>query len=424
MSKRIVSFLLAFYVVLTLLPIPALADEAAKVAWNVAQTEDAQERKESGELVAPAADEANGGSPEIRSDEEFAELLSTGGHTQAEAVSWAESQIGKPLDYDGAWGAQCVDLIMYYYSYLGQSIQYGNAEAYRYNLLPSGWSRYTYNSSVVLQPGDIAVWKPGADNLNMGHVGIITSAWSVVSSEPEFTCVDQNAYGLSYCYKHTYKVSVLDCIIRPDFSGGASSVSQITASWGIDASRHQIGETDATLAVILRVNGASISDVSRVGIYLYNSDGQEVASKGENISYNLSYLEMWYYVNGELGYTLTRNAGYCYRYFAVIRRETHYSDMFPIRTDAPSVSANGSSVTVSWKSIQGASHYDVYLVQAPWGWEDIKYSGSSSSPSYTFYNVAVGDYAAFVIARPNADNVQSSWNSVKVESQKYYSNPT
>ncbi len=34
--------------------------------------------------------------------------------TQSEAVSWANSKIGQSLDYDGVYGAQCVDLIKYY----------------------------------------------------------------------------------------------------------------------------------------------------------------------------------------------------------------------------------------------------------------------------------------------------------------------
>ena len=65
MSKRIVGFLLAFCVVLTLLPIPALADEAAEVAQvarDIMWTEDASEvrdaEKPENALIEPAADTA------------------------------------------------------------------------------------------------------------------------------------------------------------------------------------------------------------------------------------------------------------------------------------------------------------------------------------------------------------------------------
>ena len=39
--------------------------------------------------------------------------------TQSDAVNWANAQVGKSLDQDGVYGAQCVDLIRYYYQFLG-----------------------------------------------------------------------------------------------------------------------------------------------------------------------------------------------------------------------------------------------------------------------------------------------------------------
>lgn len=87
------------------------------------------------------------------------------------------------------------------------------------------------------------------------------------------------------------------------------------------------------------------------------------------------------------------------------------------RTSKPTVSVdnNNSSVTVTWNSVANADHYDVYLVQAPWGWEDIKYAASSWDTSYTFWNVRDGDYQTFVIARPNKDTIQSEWTSLSVK---------
>ena len=151
----------------------------------------------------------------LAESEEQAELTGTNGHSSSDAVDWARSKVGLYLDYDGAYGAQCVDLMMYYYAYLGQPISFGNAEAYRYNALPSGWSRYTYTTDFVLKPGDIAVWKPASDNGYYGHVGIVTSAWSRVSSNPsesvEFSCINQNAWPYYYCHEDTYNASVLAC---------------------------------------------------------------------------------------------------------------------------------------------------------------------------------------------------------------------
>ncbi|MEI3220294.1 MAG: hypothetical protein V8S08_12590 [Lachnoclostridium sp.] len=58
-----------------------------------------------------------------------------------EAISWVQSQVGKAIDYDGVYGAQCVDLIKAYYHYLGVSPVGGNGCDYATNALPAGWTR-------------------------------------------------------------------------------------------------------------------------------------------------------------------------------------------------------------------------------------------------------------------------------------------
>ena len=39
--------------------------------------------------------------------------------TSDEAINWVKSQVGNSIDADGAYGAQCVDLIRAYYNFLG-----------------------------------------------------------------------------------------------------------------------------------------------------------------------------------------------------------------------------------------------------------------------------------------------------------------
>ena len=82
----------------------------------------------------------------------------------------------------------------------------------------------------------------------------------------------------------------------------------------------------------------------------------------------------------------------------------------PATTDAI-VSVAGSTVTVSWADVANETSYDVYLLQEPWSWYDVKYSQnvSANTTSCTFYNVAQGYYCAFIIARPNGDQVQGQW---------------
>lgn len=104
--------------------------------------------------------------------------------------------------------------------------------------------------------------------------------------------------------------------------------------------------------------------------------------------------------------------------------------MLPLTEAVPSIaptvqaSADGSTVLVTWNQVANTTNYDVYLVQSPWSWESIKYKGTAntSAHSYYFYGVADGGYRAFVIARPNADTVQSNW--VAVECKKSSITPT
>ena len=42
--------------------------------------------------------------------------------TVSDAMNWCESQVGKALDYDGNYGAQCVDFVYYYYQYEDVSV--------------------------------------------------------------------------------------------------------------------------------------------------------------------------------------------------------------------------------------------------------------------------------------------------------------
>lgn len=135
--------------------------------------------------------------------------------TKEEGVSWAMSQIGKGLDYDGVYGNQCVDLIKYYYAHYGVAgYARGNAIQYTSNSLPPGWTRVYSN----YQPGDVAVFKAKngcsvCTTDENGHVGIITSIDSV-----GFNAVNQNYAGRSYCTQNWFHVRCLACAIRPNFT--------------------------------------------------------------------------------------------------------------------------------------------------------------------------------------------------------------
>ncbi|MGN1328721.1 MAG: CHAP domain-containing protein [Eubacterium sp.] len=91
--------------------------------------------------------------------------------TSDEAVKWAASKVGTSIDYDGYYGAQCVDFIMEYYDYLGGEISGGNAVDYATNDLPEGWTR---TKGGAPQKGDILIYAGGTDQY-YGHVAIYES---------------------------------------------------------------------------------------------------------------------------------------------------------------------------------------------------------------------------------------------------------
>lgn len=83
------------------------------------------------------------------------------------------------------------------------------------------------------------------------------------------------------------------------------------------------------------------------------------------------------------------------------------------------ISVSGQNVTVSWNTANNAAKYNVYLVQEPWAWKDIKYKTETTTTKHTFKDVKPGRYCAFVISRPNTDFVQSDWVEAIVEKPKH-----
>lgn len=146
--------------------------------------------------------------------------------TPQEGANWALAQVGRWIDTDGAYGAQCVDLIVEYCkANFGWNPQgSGNAEAYRrVNLPNSSWQRIQNTPEFIPQPGDIAIWNPAESNGYCGHVAIIISA-----DINSFVSVDQNLKGSangSAAEKTTHNYKNFWGVIRPPFSSQPHSHS-------------------------------------------------------------------------------------------------------------------------------------------------------------------------------------------------------
>lgn len=85
-------------------------------------------------------------------------------------LSKLESWVGQKKDFDGYYGSQCVDLIMFYVHDLTGFKTWGNAIDYKDNKLPEGWARFHTNLNPI--PGDIVVFHFGPYD-RYGHVGIV-----------------------------------------------------------------------------------------------------------------------------------------------------------------------------------------------------------------------------------------------------------
>ena len=244
-------------------------------------------------------------------------LAATNGHTANEAIGWVQSQVGKALDYDGVYGAQCVDLIKYYYDYLGcASYARGNGSDYATNALPSGWTRL---KGAQPRPGDILVYTGGYNNY--GHVAIY---------ESDYVSYHQNFNGKQYVVRATCKYNALNNpywgVIRPDF-GGSAPVS--AASWE-GPSATNITESNAYLSG--KVNFSQTMNTTQVGVRIYDSSNTRIALKDEYVNYNTTYVNIWYDVTGELGIYLKSGQSYKFQFYTISNGKEYWSPIISFAT--------------------------------------------------------------------------------------------
>ena len=323
--------------------------------------------------------------------------------TRNDAVSWANAQIDKGLDYDGVYGNQCVDLIKYYYAYFGYgNYAMGNANAYITNNLPPGWTR-VYSG---FQPGDIAVWKVnhscGTCNTGgYGHVGIITSA-----DNTGFNAVNQNFNSKSYCTQNWFYCSALACAIRPSYSNPPASTSVSFTDF------KQNGISDTNAEFYIKVNKSGDGKITNVGCYLYDENGNLLKSYRENCSY-ANWCNYVCNMNTDMGYTLKPGTTYKYVLCAVANgkefkdtmrsfKTTGYSDNEkPTISDVSIYDVSESGYKVKCKANDNTGVVRVQFptwtdangqddIQSEW-WSNPKASGTLTN-GYYVYEVKTSDH--------------------------------
>ena len=138
-------------------------------------------------------------------------------YTSDDAISWLKSKEGQAIDYDGAYGAQCVDLVMAYYKYLiGWNVN-GNGDDYATNTLPSGWVRTKGGQP---QKGDILVYAGGGTKA--GHVAIYESDYITWHQNWGGQYVRRITNKHYTAYKTSDGATYWGCI-HPDFSGNSTT---------------------------------------------------------------------------------------------------------------------------------------------------------------------------------------------------------
>ncbi len=231
--------------------------------------------------------------------------------SQADAISWVQSQVGKSIDTDGYPSGQpyqCVDLVKAYYSYLGVSPVSGNGSDYTWNTLPSGWQRL---QGAQPQKGDILVYTGGYNNY--GHVAIY---------ESDRVHYHQNFDNKYYVTKVTYKYNGLSNpywgVIRPNWSSTPTEPTYFSGLW------HE-GETETNATIIATIYNTYIQ---QAGCY-YGTSTSNMTRIVENVYANT--VRIWYNFN-ENGITLSPGTKYYYKIFIVVNGVEYQSTTLDFTT--------------------------------------------------------------------------------------------
>ena len=318
---------------------------------------------------------------------------STNGHTAQEALAWAKAQVGKSLDYDGVYGAQCVDLIKYYYDFLGcASYARGNGCDYATNALPSGWARY---QGAQPQPGDILVYSGNASN-PYGHVAIYEADRVTYHQN-----LDYNQWVVCSSYQYNRLGNPYWGVIRPDFVS-----APVSATWE-GPTLTSVTETNATVAG--KVTFSQNLTTTSAGMRLFDQSGNLLTYyKPDTTNYNSNYVTFDFNINTELYYTLSPGKTYKVQFYTVSGGKEYTSPTTSFTTPhthnyqnglcticgakdpnykltAPTVKpsyvgASGKPY-IYWSAVDGANRYYVYRSTTKDG--TYSFLGSTANLNYT-----------------------------------------
>ena len=346
---------------------------------------------------------------------------STNGHTAQEALAWAKAQVGKSLDYDGVYGAQCVDLIKYYYDFLGcASYARGNGCDYATNALPSGWARY---QGAQPQPGDILVYSGNASN-PYGHVAIYEADRVTYHQN-----LDYNQWVVCSSYQYNRLGNPYWGVIRPDFVS-----APVSATWE-GPTLTSVTETNATVSG--KVTFGQTLKTTSAGMRLYDGSGNLITYyKPDTTNYTSTYVTFDFNINTELYYTLSPGKTYKVQFYTVSGGREYTSSAVTFTTPhthsyqngacticgakdpnykpaAPSVKTDYLISTgkpyIKWAAVAGASKYEVYRS----GSKDGTYTllGTTTNLNYTDSKANAGYIYYYKVKAVNANSIKSDYSA-------------
>ena len=346
---------------------------------------------------------------------------STNGHTAQEALAWAKAQVGKSLDYDGVYGAQCVDLIKYYYDFLGcASYARGNGCDYATNALPSGWARY---QGAQPQPGDILVYSGNASN-PYGHVAIYEADRVTYHQN-----LDYNQWVVCSSYQYNRLGNPYWGVIRPDFVS-----APVSATWE-GPTLTSVTETNATVSG--KVTFGQTLKTTSAGMRLYDGSGNLITYyKPDTTNYTSTYVTFDFNINTELYYTLSPGKTYKVQFYTVSSGREYTSSAVTFTTPhthsyqngacticgakdpnykltAPSVKTDYLISTgkpyIKWAAVAGASKYEVYRS----GSKDGTYTllGTTTATNYTDNKANAGYIYYYKVKAVNANSIKSNYSA-------------
>lgn len=259
--------------------------------------------------------------------------------TTNDAVAWMNEHEGWYIDFDNAYGGQCVDVPMRYCHDLFGWNPGGNACDYRSNYLPDGWQRFQYSAGMIPQPGDIVVYQPNwGDPIwtgEFGHVGLVYSASASGMVTMEQNTGEGDPYGGTRVRKLDRSYGGVWGFIRPPFSNNGS-VTAPADSITLDLPWVGFATDDnAQIGSFIR-NGGAVVGCSSYGLQVWEkSTGNRIVNHSEDISatvQQMTEIKIWNNLTSELGVTLKPGTEYEFQFSATKGGKTYYSDKNTFKT--------------------------------------------------------------------------------------------